>query len=110
MRLRTDNRRVVRKGIATMAAVLIVVAQLAGAIHSHQWGGALGRGGAASVAVDNSLCALCQIASHGQAGFSAPPELAAPTSSVERTPPAVELSLVGLFLSSPHGRAPPATA
>jgi hypothetical protein len=110
MRLRTDNRRVVRKGIATMAAVLIVVAQLAGAIHSHQWGGALGRGGAASVAVDNSLCALCQIASHGQAGLSEPPQLAVPMTSAESTPRALEVSLVKLFLASRHGRAPPATA
>ena len=110
MRLRTQNRRgLARRAIATLVALLIGVAQLVGAFHSHEWGSALGHGGKAPVAVDGRLCPVCQLASHGQVGFSAPPRLSGPVASIERTPPPPKLDLVKLFLASPLGRAPPVT-
>jgi len=109
MSLRTGQPRrgITRKVVATVAASLIVLAQLVGTLHSHQWARGHGQTHPLSIAVDNSLCAVCQIASHGQASFAGPTQIDSPTMTAERTPPTVKLSLVRLFLSSPHGRAPP---
>jgi len=112
MRLRTGQQRrgISRKVVATTAALLIVLAQLVGALHSHQWARGRGQTRPWSIAADNSLCPVCQIASHGQASFAWPTQVDSPTMTAERTPPAVKLSLLRLFLLSPHGRAPPVIA
>jgi hypothetical protein len=109
MSLRTPKHRrgISRRVVATTAASLIVLAQLVGALHSHQWARARGETRPLSIAVDSSLCAVCQIASHGQANFTGPTQIDSPTMTAEPTPPTVKLSLVRLLLSSPLGRAPP---
>jgi len=111
MRLGTqDHRRLARRAIATLAAFLIGLAQLLGAVHSHEWANALGHGGKAPLAVDGRLCPVCQLASHGQAGFGAPPRLSGPIASTERTPQEPKLDFIKVFLASPNGRAPPTLA
>lgn len=97
-----------RRNVAIVAGVFLLLAQLAGAAHVHQW--FLGpRLSVATAGIDDGLCALCLFHFHSPSVSSQAPELGTPVASHEFAPSASSAIVIPSFTSRLHVRAPPAS-
>jgi hypothetical protein len=104
---KTDRRRWMRR-IAGFAAVILLLAQSAGAAHLHPLPSQQKYVTSAAVSVDG-LCALCLVRFHSPATFIAPPHPMAP--ALTKLPAFRTASAEShcSYLSHLFGRAPPAS-
>jgi hypothetical protein len=93
---------------AALVAVVLLLAQTAGAAHLHPLPTAEAYAAPATVSLDNGLCALCLVRFHSPLAFVIAPHPAAP--SAERWSPRRMARVAPRFAYSSHlyGRAPPA--
>jgi hypothetical protein len=97
-----------RRSVAIATGVFLLLAQLGWAVHIHQWF-AGPRLSAATVAVDDGLCALCLFHFHSPSAASPAPELRTPFATHELASFANSATFIPSFISRLHVRAPPAS-
>src|SRR5208282_1162044 len=98
-----------RRGTASLAAVVLILAQLLSAAHFHPFAGQQKYSASSVAAVDDGLCAECLLYFNTPYAFAALPALGAPLWSQPVGVPAVQPRLFAPYRSNLFGRAPPAS-
>jgi hypothetical protein len=105
---RTTRRERWMRGAAAFVAVVLLLAQTAGAAHRHPLPSPETYAAPAAVSLDNGLCSLCLVRFHSPLAFVIAPHPAAPLA--ERWSPRRLARVAPHFAYRSHlfGRAPPA--
>ena len=95
------------RAIATMGAVLVLFAQLIGAVHFHQ--GVVSHDGAvtAELSADPGLCPVCQLAFHSPGSVAAAPTVSRESAFTDAIVRAQSAEIESPVFSAERGRAPP---
>jgi len=98
-----------RRSIAIAAGIFLLLAQLAGAAHVHQWLAGPWLSKAAATSIDDGLCALCLFHFHSPSAASQTLDLSAPFA----THGLIAFARPAMVIQSPRShfqvRAPPAS-
>ena len=98
-----------RRGIASLAAAVLILAQLLSAAHFHPFAGPRKYSATSVTAVDDGLCAECLLHFNTPYAYTALPTTGAPLWSQPAGVPAVQPRQFASYRSSLFGRAPPAS-
>jgi hypothetical protein len=98
-----------RRDVAAIAAVLLLVAQLVGALHVHPWAFSKGVSEGAQLALSESACPVCALHFHSPTNTNPIPSLAQPVSSDTFIAFAMPSRLPCSPKPQLFGRAPPAS-
>ena len=95
------------RAIATMGAVLVLFAQLIGAVHFHQ--GVVSHDGIvnAELSADQGLCPVCQLAFHSPGSVAAAPTVSRGPAFTDASVRAHSAEIETPIFSAERGRAPP---
>jgi hypothetical protein len=95
------------RAIATMGAVLVLFAQLVGAVHFHQ--GVVSHDGIvnAELSADQGLCPVCQLAFHSPGSVAAAPTISRGLAIVDAIVRAHPVEIESPVFGAERGRAPP---
>jgi hypothetical protein len=104
----TATRSLLRRRLALVAGVILLLAQSVGAAHYHPLAFAQ-HPSIASAAASDSLCALCLHHQHAPTVSAAQFPLAAPSDTGRADSNVLRFALVSSFDSHLFGRAPPAS-
>jgi len=97
------------RGAAALVAVVLLLAQTAGAAHLHPLPSAETYAAPAAVGLDNGLCALCLVRFHSPIAFVIAPHPAAPSAERWSARRIARVAPRLAFGSHLFGRAPPAS-
>ena len=95
------------RAIATMGAVLVLFAQLVGAVHFHQGVVSHDRIVNAELSADQGLCPVCQLAFHSPGSVAAAPTISRGPAIVDAIVRAHPVAIESPVFSGERGRAPP---
>ena len=95
------------RAIATMGAVLVLFAQLVGAVHFHQ--GVVSHDGTvnAELNADQGLCPVCQLAFHSPGSVAAAPTISRGPAIVDAIVRVHPVAIQSPVFGAERGRAPP---
>ena len=96
-----------RRGAASLAVAVLILAQLLSAAHFHPFAGQHRYSASSVAAVDDGLCAQCLLHFNTPYAFAALPALGAPLWSQPVGVAALQPRLFASYRSSLFGRAPP---
>ena len=95
------------RAIATMGAVLVLFAQLVGAVHFHQGVVSHDRIVNAELSADQGLCPVCQLAFHSPGSVAAAPSISRGPAIVDAIVRAHPVAIESPVFGAERGRAPP---